>query len=185
MDYVDVIMCHRPDDHWTPIEETVRAMAWLVNKGYAHYWGTSEWPPHLVIEAIQICKRLHLPEPVVEQPEYSMIVRDRFEKEYRPLYEKYGIGTTTWSPLAMGILTGKYNDGMPEDARFAKVDHPVMKAQWNRKMGGERGKKVIEALKKLGEYAQELGYTQAQLALAWVLANGDVSTCLMGFSKIE
>ena len=120
MDYVDVIYAHRYDDN-TPLEETCRAFSWLIDKGMALYWGTSEWSADQIAEAIQICKNLNLHAPVTEQPQYNMLIRERFEKEYGNIFEKHRYGSTVWSPLASGFLSGRYNDGnIPDDSRFNK-----------------------------------------------------------------
>lgn len=119
LDYVDVVFCHRPD-YDTPLEETCRAMSWLIDQGMTFYWGTSEWPSQRITEAIALCDKYSLHKPVVEQPQYSMLTRERFEKEYKHLFESTGYGTTIWSPLGMGLLSGKYNDGTkPDGSRFA------------------------------------------------------------------
>jgi aryl-alcohol dehydrogenase-like predicted oxidoreductase len=118
LDYVDVVFCHRPDFD-TPLEETCRAMNWIINNKKAFYWGTSEWPADRIAKAIEICEKLNLHKPIVEQPQYSMFIRNRFENEYRRIFSEYKYGSTIWSPLAGGILTGKYNDGnIPEGSRF-------------------------------------------------------------------
>ena len=122
LDYVDVIFAHRPDIH-TPLEETCRAFSWVIDQGLAFYWGTSEWDVDTIAEALQICQRLGLHPPVAEQCQYNMLERTRMEKEYRSLFEKYRYGTTVWSPLAQGFLSGRYNDGnIPEDSRAKKWD---------------------------------------------------------------
>jgi len=119
LDYVDVIYAHRPDLD-TPLEETCRAYDWIINQGWAFYWGTSEWTAARITEAIELCHKLNLHAPIVEQPQYNMFIRDRFEVEYRALYERYGYGTTIWGPLCGGILSGRYNDGnIPTDGRYA------------------------------------------------------------------
>jgi aryl-alcohol dehydrogenase-like predicted oxidoreductase len=119
LDYVDVLFCHRPD-YDTPLEETCRAMSWVIDNNKAFYWGTSEWPADRITKAIEICERYNLHKPIVEQPQYSMLVRDAFEKDYRRLFSEYKYGTTIWSPLAGGILAGKYNDGVaPEGSRYS------------------------------------------------------------------
>ena len=183
MDYVDVIFAHRPDFE-TPLEETCKAFSWVVDQGMAFYWGTSEWDPDTIIEAIHICRRLGLHEPVVEQCQYNLLSRERFEKEYRTLFEKYGYGSTTWSPLAMGFLSGRYNDGkIPEDSRLNKWDD-----FWSTRltyMHGTMKDNIVKIGNGLAEISKELGCTQAQLALAWVIASKDVSTLLLGFSKLE
>ncbi|KAG0172110.1 hypothetical protein DFQ30_011158 [Apophysomyces sp. BC1015] len=186
LDYVDIVYAQRPDID-TPMEEIVRAFSWCIDKGMALYWGTSEWPTHLVVEAIEVAKRLSLIEPVVEihkkQPQYNMFHRERVEKEYKPLYDTYRLGVTTWSPLASGVLTGKYNDGkIPLDARLAIQDHPVI----NRLRAGffsEEGRRKIEKVGQLVRVAQKLNITPAQLAIAWCLKNPNVSAVITGASQ--
>ncbi|KAF2285612.1 hypothetical protein GH714_005807 [Hevea brasiliensis] len=157
MDYVDVIYCHRPDSS-TPIEETVRAMNYAIDKGWAFYWGTSEWSAQQITEAWGIAERLDLLGPVVEQPEYNLLSRHKVESEYLPLYTNYGLGLTTWSPLASGVLTGKYSKGaIPPDSRFA-----------------------LENYKPI---ADELGVPLSQLAIAWCAANPNVSSVITGATK--
>ncbi|MGL1935997.1 MAG: aldo/keto reductase [Fibrobacterales bacterium] len=182
LDYVDLLYCHRPDPH-TPIEETVRAMNWCIEKGYAFYWGTSEWTAKEIQEAIDICDRLGLIRPTMEQPQYNMLVRDKVEREFAPLYAKYGLGTTIWSPLASGVLTGKYNDGIPKDSRLAQVDW--LRDMFQNEGGFLSGDEVILKIKKITEIAQDLGCSTAQLALAWCLKNPHVSTVITGASRIE
>lgn len=180
MDYVDLLFCHRPDIH-TPIEETVRAMTYLVNSGKTFYWGTSEWSAADIMEAYQIARREHLVPPTMEQPQYNMLHRERFEKEYAKLYKEIGLGTTIWSPLASGILTGKYNDGMPEGTR---VNMPGY--EWLRKnFESAQGQANIAKARQLAPIAEELGCTQSQLALAWCLKNPNVSTVITGASRAE
>jgi voltage-dependent potassium channel beta subunit len=182
MDYVDILFCHRPD--WNcPMEETLRAMSWIIDQGKAHYWGTSEWPADHISRAIEMCERLNLHKPVVEQAQYNMMVRSNFEKNYRRLFSDYGYGSTIWSPLWGGILSGKYNDGnIPDGSRFAD---PTNKWIWDRYMGPKTKDKTVEALNKIADIAKELDCTQPQLCLAWAIANKDVSTCLLGFSRLE
>ncbi len=180
MDYVDLLFCHRPDIY-TPIEETVRAMSYLVNSGKAFYWGTSEWSAADIMEAYQIARREHLVPPTMEQPQYNMLHRERFEKEYAKLYKEIGLGTTIWSPLASGILTGKYNDGMPEGTRATMAGY-----EWLRKMfESPDGQARIEKARHLAPVAAELGCTQSQLAIAWCLKNPNVSTVITGASRPE
>ncbi|HSN77318.1 MAG TPA: aldo/keto reductase [Anaerolineae bacterium] len=180
MDYVDLIFCHRPDIY-TPIEETVRAMSYLIDSGKAFYWGTSEWSGADIMEAYQIARREHLTPPTMEQPQYSMLHRERFEKEYARLYKEIGLGTTIWSPLASGILTGKYNDGMPEGTRASMPGY-----EWLRKnFESAKGQANIEKARQLAPVAEELGCTQSQLALAWCLKNPNVSTVITGASRAE
>jgi voltage-dependent potassium channel beta subunit len=174
LDYVDLLYCHRPDPN-TPIEETVRAMDFIVGSGLAFYWGTSEWSAKEIEEAHRIAKEINAIPPTMEQPEYNMLNRERVEKEYLPLYQKYGMGTTIWSPLALGILTGKYNKGVPEDSRLYR--NPDLAEQ----LTPENIKKVV-ALEKI---AKEVGCTLAQLALAWCLKNRNVSSVITGASRVE
>ena len=180
MDYVDLIFCHRPDLH-TPIEETVRAMNHVINQGKAFYWGTSEWSATQIMEAYQIARREHLIPPIMEQPEYNMLHRDKIEKEYLPLYEKIGLGTTIWSPLRSGILTGKYNDGIPDGSRLSLEGY-----EWLKKaLLSDEGKKNLEKVRELTKIAEELGISMTALALTWVLKNPNVSTVITGASKPE
>ena len=180
MDYVDLLFCHRPDIH-TPIEETVRAMSYLVDSGKVFYWGTSEWSAADIMEAYHIARREHLVPPAMEQPQYNMFHRERFEKEYAKLYKEIGLGTTIWSPLASGILTGKYNDGMPEGTRVSMEGY-----EWLRKMfESPDGQARIAKARQLAPIAEELGCTQSQLALAWCLKNPNVSTVITGASRAE
>jgi voltage-dependent potassium channel beta subunit len=182
LDYVDVVFCHRPDFE-TPLEETVRAMNKIIEDGKAFYWGTSEWPADRISKAIELCERLNLHKPIVEQCQYSMLVRDNFEKNYRRLFSEYKYGTTIWSPVAGGILTGKYNDGnIPEGSRYD--NHKALDSIWQKFMGPAAKEKTLKVLNELAAYAKELGYTQAQLALAWAIASGDVSTCILGFTRL-
>jgi voltage-dependent potassium channel beta subunit len=129
LDYVDLIFCHRPDIH-TPIEESVRAMTYLVNNGKAQYWGTSEWSAAQIMEAYFIARREHLIPPQMEQPQYHMFHRERVEREYLPLYSDIGLGTTVWSPLAGGLLTGKYNQGIPEGSRATIKDYEWLRERY-------------------------------------------------------
>ena len=177
MDYVDLVYCHRPDIE-TPIEETVRAMSYLVENGYAFYWGTSEWSAEQIRHAYEVACREHLVPPTMEQPQYNMFHRDRVEREYAPLYDDIGLGTTVWSPLASGLLTGKYADGIPEDSRLSTEGYEWLQEQV---LVEER----LEKVNQLSEVAEELGCTTAQLALAWCLLNDNVSTVITGASKPE
>lgn len=179
LDYVDLIFCHRPDKD-TPIEETVRAMTHVINQGWAFYWGTSEWSAIQIRQAYDIARREHLIPPTMEQPQYHMFHRERFEKEYDRLYKEIGLGTTIWSPLASGLLTGKYNDGFPEDARANLKGYEWLKEMFE----SEKGRQQIEKVRRLTkEIAEPLGCTMAQLAIAWCLKNPNVSTVITGASK--
>jgi voltage-dependent potassium channel beta subunit len=177
MDYVDLLFCHRPDPQ-TPIEETVWTMTQFVNQGKAFYWGTSEWSATQVMEAYAVARREHLIPPTMEQPEYNMFHRERVEREYARLYCEIGLGTTIWSPLASGMLTGKYNNGIPEGSRMALEGY-----EWLRKrLNSEKGKEQIAKVRQLTTIADELGCSTAQLALAWCLKNPNVSTVITGAS---
>lgn len=183
LDYVDVVFCHRPD-YQTPLEETCRAMNSVIENGKAFYWGTSEWTADRIAKAIEICDRLGLHKPIVEQPQYNMLHRAKFENEYRFLFQEYRYGTTIWSPLAGGILAGKYNDGnIPEGSRYD--NHKMLDAIWQKHMGPDAKEATLKKLNALADIAKEVGYTQAQLSLAWAIANGDVSTCILGFTRVS
>ena len=180
MDYVDLVFAHRPDLH-TPIEETVRAFNHVIDQGKAFYWGTSEWSATQIMEAHGIARELGLIPPTMEQPQYHMFHRERFEAEYAPLYEHLGLGTTIWSPLASGLLTGKYNAGMPKGTRATLKGY-----EWLRRRFTDET--AIANIAKVGELmniADELGCTMAQLALAWTLKNPNVSTTITGASRAE
>ncbi|MBI5864051.1 MAG: aldo/keto reductase [Planctomycetes bacterium] len=180
MDYVDLIYCHRPD-LFTPIEETVRAMSLVIQQGKAFYWGTSEWSAEQIREAYAIARREHLVPPTMEQPQYNMFVRDRVEREYARLYAEIGLGTTIWSPLASGMLTGKYGKGIPDGSRLALPSYGWLRDS----MLNEEGKRRLEKVAQLAPLAQELGCSLAQLALAWCLKNVNVSTVITGASRVE
>ena len=175
LDYVDLVFCHRPDPD-TPIEETVHAMHDMIASGKALYWGTSEWSAGEIVAAYEIAERHHLHKPAMEQPQYNLFHRERVEDEYARLYRDYGLGTTTWSPLASGLLTGKYNDGVPADSRAALKGYEWLS---ERVLDADKLRKV----RKLAPLAQELGCTLAQLALAWCLKNPHVSTVITGASR--
>ena len=180
LDYVDLLFCHRPDID-TPIEETVWAMNHILNQGKALYWGTSEWSAAQIRRAYDFARREHLIPPTMEQPQYNMFCRDKVETEFAPLYDEIGLGTTIWSPLASGILTGKYNDGIPEGSRLALENY-----QWLRpELENDSGKAKVEKVKLLMPLATEMGCTMAQLAIAWCLTNDDVSTVITGASRPE
>jgi voltage-dependent potassium channel beta subunit len=180
MDYVDLIFCHRPDKY-TPIEETVWAMNQVINQGRAFYWGTSEWSAQQIMEAYGIARREHLIPPLMEQPQYNMLHRERVESEYIRLYKGIGLGTTIWSPLASGLLTGKYNQGIPEGTRATLEGYEWLKKRFE----GEKAKQQIEKVRQLAPIAEELGCSLAQLALAWCLKNPHVNTVITGASRRE
>ena len=184
LDYCDLVFSHRPD-YQTPLEETVRAFSWLIDHGYAKYWCTSTWPPALISDAIGICEELGLHKPIADQCQYNMLSRDDVERDLMNTFESHKYGTTVWSPLAGGLMSGKYNDGnIPEDSRYGKSEF-FKGVFWGSMMGDD----IIEQRKKmfsgLLEIAGELSCTQAELALAWVIVNKDVSTCIFGASKIS
>jgi len=177
LDYLDLFFCHRPDPN-TPIEETVRAMDYLIRQGKILYWGTSEWSAADIMRAYALAREHGLTPPQMEQPQYNMFHRDRVEMEYAPLYREIGLGTTIWSPLASGLLTGKYDKGVPPDSRAA-----LKGFEWLRDsvITPER----IEKVKQLQPVAADLGCSMAQLALAWCLKNPNVSTVITGASRPE
>ena len=175
LDYVDLVYCHRPDPA-TPIEETVWAMHDMIERGKALYWGTSEWSAADIMGAYQIAERHHLRKPVMEQPEYNLFHRNRVEVEYKRLYEDIGLGLTTWSPLASGLLTGKYREGVPADSRGAIQRMSFLVPQLTDKAKNQ-------AVVHLGDIAKELGCSSAQLALAWCLRNPRVSSVITGASR--
>ena len=179
VDYLDLYFCHRPDPD-TPIAETVAAMDTLVRQGKVLYWGTSEWPAEAIHEAHRIARENHLVAPVMEQPQYNLLHRARVEVEYAPLYEAYGMGTTIWSPLASGLLSGKYNDGVPADSRLAQPGY-----EWLRESVLGHGDERLGKVRALQPIATELGTSLAQLAIAWCLLNPHVSTVMLGASKRE
>jgi aryl-alcohol dehydrogenase-like predicted oxidoreductase len=174
---VDVLYCHRPDQT-TPIEETVWAMHNIIERGRAMYWGTSEWSAAEIVEAISIAERHHLHKPVVEQPEYNLFERKRFSGEYVRFYREHGYGATTFSPLALGILSGKYNAGIPKDSRAG-----TLKMDWMVASATDEDK--IAKVQALEPIAKDLDCTLAQLALAWCLKNPFVSTVITGASRLS
>ena len=176
LDYVDVVFCHRYD-RATPLEETCRAMNFVIEKGWAFYWGTSEWNADQIERAIKICEKLNLIPPIVEQCQYSMLERKKVDDEYRDLFKLYKLGTTIWSPLKGGILTGKYLNEIPEGTRLARFER--MKTRYEKEKDDYNPK--ILKLKELAE--KKVGCSLAQLAVAWVIANKDISTCILGASK--
>ena len=175
LDHVDLVFCHRPDPN-TPIEETVWAMSDMIRQGKALYWGTSEWSADEIRAAWEIAERHHLHKPVMEQPQYHLFHRRRVEKEYARLYEDLGLGLTTWSPLASGLLTGKYRSGIPAGTRGAMETMAFLREQLT-----DQAKN--EAVAQLAPIAAELGATLAQLAIAWCTKNPRVSTVITGASK--
>ena len=185
MEYLDVVFCHRPDND-TPMEETCRAMNNLIESGKAFYWGTSDWSAAQLGEAFRVCDRLGLIKPSAEQVEYNMLMRDKVEAEYRRFFELNKLGTTLFSPLASGMLSGKYNDGeIPEGSRFAETKNPLLQNfVWMKYWNPESAPKTKKILQGLAEIAKELGATQPQLALAWNIVNRDTSTCILGATKV-
>ncbi len=175
MDYVDLVFAHRPDRN-TPIEETVRAFDILIRQGKAFYWGTSEWSAAEIMRADAVARQYNLTPPSMEQPQYNMLWRERMEREYLPLFSDLGYGTTIWSPLASGLLTGKYNNGIPEGTRATLPGYEWLKDEV---ITPER----IETVRRIQPVADELGISLAQLALAWTLKNPNVSTVITGASR--
>jgi voltage-dependent potassium channel beta subunit len=179
VDYLDLYFCHRPDPD-TPIEETVAAMDTLIRQGKVLYWGTSEWPAELIRDAHRFARDNRLYAPVMEQPEYNLLHRDRVEKEYASLYSEYGMGTTIWSPLSSGLLTGKYNDGVPADSRLTQPGY-----EWLREKVLGEGDERVAKVRALQPIADELGASLAQMSIAWCLLNPHVSTVMLGASRKE
>ncbi len=177
VDYLDLYFCHRPDPE-TPVEETVLAMDALIRQGKVLYWGTSEWPAELIREAHRIARAMHLHAPSVEQPQYNLLHRERVELEYAPLCSELGMGTTVWSPLASGLLTGKYLDGVPADSRFTAPGY-----EWLSRKLEEDPERRPRQLREFVALAAEYQATPAQLAIAWCLANPQVSSVILGASK--
>jgi voltage-dependent potassium channel beta subunit len=179
VDYLDLFFCHRPDPE-TPIEESVAAMSDLVRQGKILYWGTSEWTSEDINKAYDIAIKNYLVPPVMEQPEYNIFHRTRVEKEYKELYQKIGLGTTIWSPLASGILTGKYKDTIPKTSRANLTGYERLKER----VLSQEGIKQIKVTEKISLMAKEIGLTSSQLAILWCLRNKNVSTVILGASKI-
>jgi voltage-dependent potassium channel beta subunit len=180
VDYLDLYFCHRPDID-TPIEETVRAMHNLIVQGKVIYWGTSEWSAQQLTEAYAVARQHDLTPPTMEQPEYNLFRREKVEAEFLPLYSLFGLGTTIWSPLASGILTGKYNNGIPADSRIALPGY-----EWLRKrLESPTGRDQIEKVKQLAKLAGEAGLPIHHLALLWCLNNPHVSTVILGASRLS
>jgi voltage-dependent potassium channel beta subunit len=177
LDFVDLVFCHRPDPD-TPVEETVWAMTDMIESGKAHYWGTSEWPADDIRAAWDAAERHHLRKPVMEQPQYNLFERRKVDHEYARLYEDIGLGLTTWSPLASGLLTGKYLDGMPAGSRATLPGYDWLASELT-----DAGKN--EAVRAMTAVADRLGCSLAQLALAWCASNPRVSTVITGASRPE
>ena len=180
VDHLDLYFCHRPDID-TPIEETVRAMHNLIQQGKVIYWGTSEWSAREITEAHGVARANHLTPPVMEQPQYNLFERQKVEADYAPVYDTFGLGTTIWSPLASGLLTGKYNDGAPKDARVNLPGYEWLKEEF----ASEGGKARLEKVRKLAVLAKEAGLPLAHLALLWCLQNPRVSTVILGASRLS
>ncbi len=180
VDYLDLYFCHRPDVD-TPIEETVWAMHNLVTQGKILYWGTSEWNAQQLTEAWGVARANHLTPPTMEQPQYNLFVREKVEADYLPVYELLGLGTTIWSPLASGLLTGKYNDGIPADSRPSLPGYEWLRDQWT----SEAGKAKLDKIRQPATLAGDTGLSITHLALLWCLRNPHVSTVILGASKLD
>jgi voltage-dependent potassium channel beta subunit len=180
VEHLDLYFCHRPDPS-TPILETVWAMNDLIQQGKVLYWGTSEWDAQQITEAHLVAREWRLIPPTMEQSEYNLFHRKRFERDYAPVFERFGMGTTTWSPLASGILSGKYADGIPDDSRLNLPGYEWLRARYETPDGRSR----IQKASQFAALARELGVTSAQLGVAWCLKNPHVSTVILGASKIE
>jgi voltage-dependent potassium channel beta subunit len=179
VDHLDLYFCHRPDLE-TPIEETVRAMDVLVRQGKVLYWGTSEWSAQQIQEAHGVARQYGLTPPTMEQPQYNLFHRDRVEREYHRLYSEIGLGTTVWSPLASGILSGKYSSGIPAGSRTTLPDYDWLRER----IESAEGRRRIETARELASVARELGVPLAQLSIAWCLLNPGVSTVILGASSV-
>lgn len=175
VEYLDLYFCHRPDKN-TPIEETVWAMNHLIQQGKILYWGTSEWSGVEIMEAHRVAHQYRLIGPTMEQPQYNLFEREKMEKEYLDVFRTVGMGTTIWSPLASGLLSGKYNNGIPKNSRFALQGFDWLKDRW---VSDDKLKKVI----KLSELAAKLGVSTASLSIAWCIKNPNVSTAILGATK--
>jgi hypothetical protein len=175
VEYLDLYFCHRPDKN-TPIEETVWAMNHLIQQGKVLYWGTSEWSGVEIMEAHRVAEKYKLIGPTMEQPQYNMFERNKVEKEYLDIFRTVGMGTTIWSPLASGLLSGKYNEGIPKSSRFALQGFDWLKERW---MLDDNVKKV----KKLSDLAKKSGISTAAMSIAWCLKNPNVSTVILGATK--
>jgi voltage-dependent potassium channel beta subunit len=177
LDFVDLVFCHRNDPE-TPLEETVSAMSEMISSGQALYWGTSEWPANEIRAAWEIADRHHLHKPVMEQPQYNLLTRRKVEEEYRKLYEDLGLGLTTWSPLASGLLSGKYRDGVPDGSRAALPGYEWLQNEVT-------DESANRAVAELSNIASQIGCTPAQLSIAWCARNPNVSTVITGASRAE
>ena len=180
VDYLDLYFCHRPDPN-TPVEETVRAMTDLIQQGKVLYWGTSEWSAARITEAYETARQHGLVPPTMEQPQYNMFAREKVEREFAPLYGDIGLGTTIWSPLASGMLTGKYLQGDPGDTRISLKNYEWLKESFT----NEEAEKRMAVVRRLNDFAGELGTNLPRLALAWCIKNPHVSTAIMGASRVE
>ncbi|MEE4202288.1 MAG: aldo/keto reductase [Halieaceae bacterium] len=181
VDYLDLYFCHRPDPD-TPVDETVWTMHNLIIQGKVLYWGTSEWPIEKIIEACEFAQQNHLIPPSMEQPQYNLLARHRVEQEYLPAFEQFGLGATTWSPLASGVLSGKYQQGVPDDSRLSLPGY-----EWLRDLllEGEGATSRLERVARLVPLAESVGITLSQLAIAWCLRNPHVSTVILGASRVD
>ena len=181
VEYLDLYFCHRPDPN-TPIEETVRAMSDLIHQGKILYWGTSMWSAPQILEACEVAQgNGSLVPPTMEQPQYNLFTRDKVEKEFAPLYGDIGLGTTIWSPLAGGLLTGKYNEGTPEGTRISLEGYEWLKPRYE----GDEAKRKLVSVRQLGDLAKELNTDLPCLGISWCLKNPHVSTAILGASKVE
>ena len=178
VDYLDLYFCHRPDVD-TPIEETVRAMHTLIVQGKVLYWGTSEWSAQQITEAHFVARSMGLTPPTMEQPQYNLFEREKVEAEFAPIYDTFGLGTTIWSPLASGLLTGKYNDGIPSDSRVNLPGYEWLREE----LQSDKGKSRLVKIKALAKLAAEVGLPLHHLALLWCLQNPHVSTVILGASR--
>jgi len=182
-DYVDVVFAHRPDIG-TPMLEIVEGFTQVIrNLNLVYYWGTSEWSATQITEATRLAEQHNLIAPIAEQPQYNAFHRERFEVEYAPVFEKFGYGTTIWSPLAGGLLTGKYNDGIPQDSRYST--NKGLFEDTIKKLETPEGKAKLEKVRKLTAIAEKLGGTATHIALAWAAKNPNVSTVILGATKVE
>lgn len=177
MEYVDLVYCHRPDP-FTPMEEVVWSMHDMIDRGYALYWGTSEWSAKEIDEAFRVAEKLNLRKPVVEQPQYNLLIREKVEKEFSPVYGKHKIGLTTWSPLASGVLTGKYLSGIPANSRLALPNMSWLKDE-------VLNPTTIEKVRKYVELSKSLGLDPSQLAIAWCTLNANVSSVITGATSMD